>query len=49
VCTTLFARPRLPKRTSEARIFVEVLIIGVGTAAACAAAWAVSWWIEQRW
>jgi hypothetical protein len=43
------AWPRISKPTSHARLFVDVLIIGVGTAAACATAWAVYWWIEQRW
>jgi len=43
------AWPRISKPTSHVRLFGEVLIIGVGTAAVCMAAWAVSWWIEQRW
>jgi hypothetical protein len=44
-----FAWPRISKPTSHVRLFGEVLIIGVGTAAAWMAAWAASWWIEQRW
>ena len=42
------AWPRLSKPKSHVRLFVDVLIIGVGTSAACAAARAVYWWIEQR-
>ena len=45
----VFAWPRLSKPTSHRRLFVDVLIIAVGTAAACAAAWAAYWLIEQRW
>jgi hypothetical protein len=44
-----FAWPRISRLTSSGRLFVDVLIIGVGTAAACAAAWTTYWWIEQRW
>ena len=33
---------------SHVWLFVDVLIIGMGTGAACAAARAVYWWIEQR-
>jgi hypothetical protein len=43
------ACPRIAKPTSHVRLFVDVLIIGVGTAAAWMAAWAAYWWIEQRW
>jgi len=43
------AWPRISKPTSHARLFAEVLIISVGTAAACMAACAFYWWIEQRW
>jgi hypothetical protein len=43
------AWPRISKPTSHVRLCVAVLIIGVGTAAAWMAAWAASWWIEQRW
>ena len=43
------AWPRISKPTSHVRLFGEVLVIGVGTAAICMAVWAVSWWIEQRW
>ena len=44
-----FAWPRISKRTTNARLFVEVMSIAIGTAAGCAAAWAVYWWVEQRW
>jgi hypothetical protein len=44
-----FAWPRLSKTKSNVRLFVEVLIIVIGTAAACAALWAAYWWIAQRW
>ena len=43
------ALPRAARPTSHARLFAEVLIIGVGTAAACMTAWAAYWWFEQRW
>jgi peptidoglycan biosynthesis protein MviN/MurJ (putative lipid II flippase) len=45
----VFAWPRLSKPTSQTRLFVDVLIIAVGTAAASVVAWAVYRWIEQRW
>jgi hypothetical protein len=45
----VFAWARLSKPTSHVRLRVEVLLIAVGTCATCAAAWAASWWIEQRW
>jgi len=35
--TLVFARLRLSKPTSHVRLVVDVLIIGVGTSAACAA------------
>ena len=44
-----FTWPQISKPTSHVRLFVEVLITTVGTAAACGAAWAVYWGIEQRW
>jgi hypothetical protein len=43
------AWPRISRPTSHVRFFVEVLIIGLATTAACAAAWAAYWWIEQHW
>jgi hypothetical protein len=43
------AWPRLSGLTSHGRLFVDVLIIGIATCAACAAAWAAYWWLEQRW
>ena len=43
------AWPRSSQLTSAAWLFVDVLLIGMGTNAARAAAWAVYWWIEQRW
>jgi hypothetical protein len=43
------AWPRISRPTSHARLFFEVLIIGLATSAACGAAWAAYWWIEQRW
>jgi hypothetical protein len=45
----VFAWPRIARPTSHVRLFVEVLIITVGTSAACVVAWAACWWIEQRW
>jgi hypothetical protein len=45
----VFAWPRISKPTSHAMLFVEVLIIGVGTSAACGAVWAAYSWIEHRW
>ena len=45
----VFAWPRISKPTSHVRPFVEVLIIAIETAAACMAAWAVYWLIEQHW
>ena len=44
----VFPRRRLSKATSHVRLVVDVLIIGVGTVAACATSWALYWWIEQR-
>jgi hypothetical protein len=44
-----FALPRAAKPTSHAMLFIEVLMIAVGTGVACIAAWAAYWWIEQRW
>ena len=43
------AWPRIAQPTSAARLFGDVLLIGMGTSAAWAAAWAVYWWIEHRW
>jgi hypothetical protein len=40
-----FAWPRISKPTSHVRLFVEVLIIAVGTRAT----WEACWWIAQRW
>ena len=45
----IFAGTRLSKPTSNGRLVVDVLIIGFATIAACAGAWTVYWWIEQRW
>ena len=45
----LLASPRISRPTSNVRLFVEALIIAIGTAAACGVVWAVYWWIEQRW
>ena len=45
----VFAWPRISEPTSPVRLFGDVLIIGVDSCAACAAAWEVYWWIEQRW
>ena len=45
----VFAWPRILQPTSHVRLFVEVLLIAFGTAAACAEAWAAYWWIKQRW
>ena len=45
----VFAWPRISQPTSHARLFVDVLIIGVSTSAACGTVWADYWWIEQRW
>jgi hypothetical protein len=45
----VFAWPRISTPTSHVRLFVDVFIIGVGTAAGCLAVWATYWWIEQRW
>jgi hypothetical protein len=36
----VFAWPRISKPTSHVRLFVDVLLIAVGSSAACAAAWA---------
>ena len=43
------AWPRVSKPTSQVRLLIEELNIGVGTSAACGAAWVLSWWIEHRW
>ena len=45
----LVAWPRLAKPTSHVRLVAEVLMITVSTSAACAAVWALYWWLEQRW
>ena len=44
----VFAWPRLSKPTPHKRLFDEVLIIALRTSAACVAAWAIYWSIEQR-
>jgi hypothetical protein len=44
----IFAWPRILRPTSHVRLFIAVLLIAMGTSAACAA-WAASWWIEHRW
>jgi hypothetical protein len=49
VITLVIAWPRISKPRFHTGLFFEVLMIGVGTCAACAVAWALSWWIEQRW
>lgn len=43
------AWPRLRNPTSAPRQVAETFLIGCLTTAACAAAWALYWWIEQRW
>lgn len=40
-------RGRLP--TSTVRLVLAVLAITIGTVAVFMAAWALDWWIEQRW
>jgi hypothetical protein len=49
VVAVVIAWSRLSKLTSHVRLFVDVLMIGVGTCAACGVAWPLYWWIEQRW
>ena len=48
VFALVFALPRISKPTAPARLLAEVLIITLATIAACAVAWALYWWIEQR-
>ncbi len=43
------ALPRLPRPTSALRLIAEVFAICVLTCAGFAAAWALYWWVEQRW
>jgi hypothetical protein len=49
VFALVVAWPRLSRPTSHARLVLEVLRIALGTIAAWSLAWALYWWIEQRW
>ena len=43
------ALPMVGRPTSAARLMAETFVIGVLTCLGYAAAWALYWWIEQRW
>jgi hypothetical protein len=49
VLAVVFFWPRLRQPTSSVRFAGEVFTITVGTIMGCAGAWALTWWIEQRW
>ena len=43
------ALPRVARPTGNLRLVAEAFAIGILTSAGFAAAWALWWWVEQRW